>query len=53
MRESARDVAESLPRGAYLLRVDPAAVRCDPKAFSADVGRALQRAAQSKAGGPS
>jgi ribonuclease P protein component len=53
MRESARGVAESLPRGAYLLRVDPTAVRCDPKEFSAHVGRALQRAAQPKAGGPS
>jgi hypothetical protein len=53
MRETARSVAGTLPRGTYLLRVDPAAVRCDPLEFTADVRRALQRAGQSKSGGAS
>jgi ribonuclease P protein component len=51
MRESARTVAATLPRGTYLLRVDPSAARCDPHEFSAHVGRALQRAGQTKTGG--
>jgi ribonuclease P protein component len=53
MRESARSVAGTLPRGTYLLRVDPAAAQCDPIAFSAQVGQALQRAGQAKKGGAS
>jgi hypothetical protein len=47
MRESARAVAASLPRGTYLLRVEPAAVNAQPDVFVADVQRALQRAAAS------
>ena len=47
MRESARAIAPALPRGAYLLRVEPAAARLRPDAFVADVQRALQRAAAS------
>jgi ribonuclease P protein component len=45
MRESARAVADTLPRGTYLLRVDPAAVRRDRAMFVADVQRALHKAA--------
>jgi ribonuclease P protein component len=44
MRESARAVAGSLPRGTYLLRVEPAAAKCERAEFSAHVQRALQRA---------
>jgi ribonuclease P protein component len=47
MRESARAIAPTLPRGAYLLRVEPAAVKARPGVFVADVQRALQRAAAS------
>jgi ribonuclease P protein component len=47
MRESARAIAPTLPRGAYLLRVEPAATKLAPDAFVADVQRALQRAATS------
>jgi ribonuclease P protein component len=49
MRESARTVAGTLPRGTYLLRVEPAAARRDPSDFVIDVQRALQRASQSAA----
>jgi ribonuclease P protein component len=45
MRESARAVAPTLPRGTYLLRVEPAAANVRPDVFMADVQRALQRAA--------
>jgi ribonuclease P protein component len=48
MRESARAMATTLPRGTYLLRVEPAAVHARPEAFVADVQRALQRAAAPK-----
>jgi ribonuclease P protein component len=51
MRESARSVAGTLPRGTYLLRVDPAAVRCDPHEFTTFVRRALQHAGESKHAG--
>jgi len=47
MRESARAIAPTLPRGTYLLRVEPAATRLGADAFVADVQRALQRAAAS------
>jgi hypothetical protein len=47
MRESARAVAPTLPRGTYLLRVEPAAVRAPRETFVADVQRALERAAAS------
>jgi ribonuclease P protein component len=44
MREAARAVGETLPRGTYLLRVEPAAVRSDQAEFTADVKRAMARA---------
>jgi len=47
MRESARGVAATLPRGTYLLRVEPAAAGSDPAELSASVQRALQRAGRS------
>jgi ribonuclease P protein component len=47
MRESARAVAETLPRGTYLLRVEPAAVQRERALFVTDVQRALQKAAAS------
>jgi ribonuclease P protein component len=53
MRESARSVAGSLPRGTYLLRVDPAAAQCAPHELTAHVRRALQRAGESKNAGVS
>ena len=44
MRESARAVAGTLPRGTYLLRVEPAAANGATRdMFVADVQRALQR----------
>jgi len=39
MRESARAIAPTLPRGTYLLRVEPAATRLGADAFVADVQR--------------
>jgi hypothetical protein len=45
MRESARAVAGTLPRGSYLLRVEPAAVNRPRAMFVTDVQRALQKAA--------
>jgi ribonuclease P protein component len=47
MRESARSVAHELPRGIYLLRVDPAAARCESDKFVAFVQQALLRAPKS------
>jgi ribonuclease P protein component len=47
MRESARGIAETLPRGTYLLRVEPAAVRCEPARFVTFVQEALLRAPRS------
>jgi hypothetical protein len=47
MRASARDVAATLPRGVYLLRLDPAAARSDRAELSAQVQEALRRAGQS------
>jgi ribonuclease P protein component len=47
-RESARSLAPNLPRGRYLLRVEPAAARTDPAEFSQCVRQALQRASQSE-----
>lgn len=40
-REVARAEAGSLPRGTYLVRVEPAAATTDPAAFRRDVARAL------------
>jgi hypothetical protein len=47
MRETARAVAATLPRGTYLLRVEPAAAKAQPADFVADVQQALQRASAS------
>jgi ribonuclease P protein component len=47
MRESARAVANTLPRGTYLLRVEPEAARTTSAEFSALVQQALRRAGQS------
>ncbi len=44
MRASVASVAESLPKGAYLLRVDPRWAVSDPATFTASVQQALQRA---------
>jgi ribonuclease P protein component len=52
MRESARAVAATLPRGTYLLRVEPAAVKARPDVFAADVQRALVRAGASAGARP-
>jgi ribonuclease P protein component len=46
LRESARAVAAGLPRGMYLLRLEPAAARSDRAELSAQVKEALQRAGQ-------
>ena len=50
MRESARAVAPTLPRGLYLLRVEPAAASSGRAEFSANVRQALHRAGQSERG---
>jgi ribonuclease P protein component len=47
MRESARGIASTLPRGTYLLRVEPAAVRCEPAQLVTFVQEALLRAPRS------
>ena len=44
MREVARSEAHQLPRGLYLLRVEPAAARAVPAQFRVDVAQALHRA---------
>ena len=49
MREAARSCAPTLPRGAYLLRVDRAAAATGSAQFRAHVTQALQRAGQAKA----
>jgi ribonuclease P protein component len=46
MRASARSIAHELPRGIYLLRLDPSAARCDSKKFVGFVQQALLRAPQ-------
>ncbi len=46
-RAEARAVAPQLRRGAYLLRLEPAAVTTDPAELSRCVGQALLRAGQS------
>jgi ribonuclease P protein component len=50
MRESARSVASELPRGIYLLRVDPAAAQCESAKFMTSVQQALLRAPKSVRG---
>jgi ribonuclease P protein component len=49
MREVARQSAPDLPRGRYLLRLDPAAAGIPAAAFRAHVAEALQRAARAGA----
>jgi len=46
-REAARSEAPTLPRGSYLVRVEPAATALAPAEFRADVAAALRRAARS------
>ncbi len=43
-REVARSEAPTLPRGSYLVRVEPAATALAPAEFRADVAAALRRA---------
>jgi ribonuclease P protein component len=45
MRVAAREAAPGLPKGLYLLRAEPAAASRPASQFSADVTRALLRAA--------
>ncbi|HWE66191.1 MAG TPA: ribonuclease P protein component [Acidimicrobiales bacterium] len=45
LRQSARSVAPTLPRGTYLLRTEPAAARTEPAQLSTFVQQALQQAA--------
>ena len=47
MRESVRSIAGTLPRGMYLLRVEPGAVQCQPAEFVTCVQKALVRAPRS------
>jgi ribonuclease P protein component len=47
MRESARAVASTLPRGTYLLRAEPAAATSERTALSSHVQEALRRAGRS------
>jgi hypothetical protein len=46
MREAARAAAPTLPRGTYLLRVDPAAATRGSAQLRADVTEALRRASR-------
>ena len=46
LREATRDVAGSLPRGIYLVRLEPAAATTDPAQLTTFVQQALQRAGQ-------
>jgi ribonuclease P protein component len=48
-RATARAVAPDLPRGAYLLRFEPAAAQSPPAELSRWVGQALHRAGQAGA----
>jgi ribonuclease P protein component len=50
MREVVRQCAPDLPRGRYLVRLDPAAAGIPAGAFRAHVAEALQRAARAGAG---
>jgi ribonuclease P protein component len=47
LRESTRAVAGSLPRGRYLLRIEPAAVTSEAAQLTSFVQKALQRAGES------
>jgi ribonuclease P protein component len=51
MREVARAAAPTLPRGTYLLRVDPAGASAVPVEFRGHVAQALQRAGRSTRAG--
>jgi ribonuclease P protein component len=48
MRESARAIATTLPRGTYLLRTEPAAATTEPAALSSHVQEALRRAGRTE-----
>jgi ribonuclease P protein component len=48
-REVVRAEAPDLPRGAYLLRLEPAAATADPAAFRRDVATALAKAGRGRA----
>jgi hypothetical protein len=48
MRESARTVAGSLPRGTYLLRAEPAAAATEPASLSAHVKEAMRQAGRAE-----
>jgi ribonuclease P protein component len=50
MREVVRSEAAALPRGIYLLRVEPAAAGAPSTRFRTDVAQALQRAGRSRPG---
>ncbi len=45
-REVVRAEAATLPKGAYLVRLDPGVAVLDPAQFRVDVARALRRAGQ-------
>jgi ribonuclease P protein component len=47
-RETARSVAHELPRGTYLLRLEPAAAQIEAGDLRTHVQRAMQRASQPK-----
>jgi ribonuclease P protein component len=49
LRESARQVAETLPRGQYLLRAEPTAASTEPAQLAACVAQAMQRAGSAQA----
>ena len=48
-REVVRAEAPSLPRGSYLLRLEPHAAAADPAAFRRDVATALLKAGRGRA----
>jgi ribonuclease P protein component len=47
-REVVRAEAPTLPRGAYLLRLEPAAAAADPAVFRHDVAKALVKAGRGR-----
>jgi RNase P protein component len=50
LREATREVAGALPRGIYLVRLEPAAASTDPAELSTFVQQALSRAGQAGGG---
>jgi ribonuclease P protein component len=53
LREAARVAAPNVPRGAYLLRAEPAATTTPVAQLSADVAQAMQRAGSVASAGTS